>query len=87
MNEPVILYDKEDIDIGAPSKITGVSQSNDEISILEGRTNKTLLSKKIDTLILYYPFFLINFRNEMGIGNMISLKMFNRGIKTKYIGL
>ncbi len=87
LNEPVILYDKEDIDIGAPSKITDVSQSNDEISILEGRTNKTLLSKKIDTLILYYPFFLINFRNEMGIGNMISLKIFNRGIKTKYIGL
>ncbi|MHA2073418.1 MAG: M48 family metalloprotease [Candidatus Hodarchaeales archaeon] len=87
LNEPVILYDKEDIDIGAPIKITDVSLSNDEISILEGRTKKSLLSKKIDTLILYYPFFLINFRKEMGIGNIISLKIFNRGIRTKYIGL
>jgi len=85
--EPILLYDKEDIDIGAPSKILDVSKTEKTLEILEGRTKKSLLSKKIDTLVLYYPFFMFNFRSEMGIGNLLSLKLFNRGIKTKYIGI
>ncbi|MFX0085971.1 MAG: M48 family metalloprotease [Candidatus Hodarchaeota archaeon] len=87
LTEPIVLYDKEDIDIGAPSKIVDVSIKDDILEILEGRTKKTLVPRKIDALVLYYPFFMINFRNEMGIGNVISYKIFNRGIKTKYIGI
>jgi Zn-dependent protease with chaperone function len=87
LTEPIVLYDKEDIDIGAPSKVVDVSMTDDIIEILEGRTMKTLLPRKIDALVLYYPFFMVNFRNEMGIGNILSYKIFNRGIRTKYIGI
>lgn len=86
LDEPFILYDKEDIDIGAPSKIKSVLD-NDTIELLEGRTPRMITPGKIDALILDYPFFLINFRNEMGFGNVLSLKLFNRGLKIKYFGL
>jgi Zn-dependent protease with chaperone function len=86
LDEPFILYDKEDIDIGAPCKIKSVLD-NDTIELLEGRTQRMITPSKIDALILDYPFFLINFRNEMGFGNVLTLKLFNRGLKIKYIGL
>jgi hypothetical protein len=86
LDEPFILYDKEDIDIGAPCKIKDIRE-NDTIELLEGRTHRTITPNKIDALILDYPFFLINFRNEMGFGNVLSLKLFNRGLKIKYMGL
>ena len=85
LEEPFILYDKEDIDIGAPCKVKSIS--NDEITFVEGRTTRTHPPKKIDAIILDYPFFLVNFRKEMGFGNIIALKLFNRGVKTKYVGL
>ena len=89
LDEPFILYDKEDIDIGAPCKIKSVldNDTNDTIELLEGRTQRMITPGKIDALILDYPFFLINFRNEMGFGNILSLKLFNRGLKIKYFGL
>ncbi|MFX1504929.1 MAG: M48 family metalloprotease [Promethearchaeota archaeon] len=86
LDEPFILYDKEDIDIGAPCKIQNVLE-DDTIELLEGRTHRTITPGKIDALILDYPFFLINFRNEMGFGNVLTLKLFNRGLKIKYLGL
>jgi hypothetical protein len=85
LNEPFILYDKEDFDIGAPCKVN--SLSDDIVEFLEGRSTRILSPQKIDAIILYYPFFLINMKKEMGIGNIISLKLMNRGTKTKYIGL
>ncbi|MHA2245967.1 MAG: hypothetical protein ACXADY_13475, partial [Candidatus Hodarchaeales archaeon] len=85
LNEPIILYDKEDIDIGAPCKV--ISLSDDVIELLEGRTIKFLTTKKIDALILDYPFFIVNFRKEMGFGNILLSKLFNRGLKIKYVGL
>ncbi|MFX0122804.1 MAG: M48 family metalloprotease [Candidatus Hodarchaeota archaeon] len=85
LDEPFILYDKEDIDIGAPCKIKSIL-ANDTIELLEGRTHRTITPAKIDALILDYPFFLINFRNEMGFGNILSLKLINRGLKIKYLG-
>lgn len=84
-NEPFILYDKEDFDIGAPCKV--ISLSDDSIEFLEGRSSRILSPNRIDALILDYPFFLINLKKEMGFGNILSLKLFNRGLKTKYIGL
>ena len=86
LDEPFILYDKEDIDIGAPCKIKNILE-NDTIELLEGRTFRTITPNKIDALILDYPFFLINFRDEMGFGNVLTLKLFNRGLKIKYMGL
>ncbi|MHA1971994.1 MAG: M48 family metalloprotease [Candidatus Hodarchaeales archaeon] len=85
LGEPFILYDKEDIDIGAPVKVKSITENS--MQILEGNQVKTLPSKQIDAIVLDYPFFLVNFKNEMGLGNLISLKIFNRGNKTKYIGL
>jgi Zn-dependent protease with chaperone function len=85
LNEPLILYDKEDYDIGAPCKVH--SLSDDNIEIIEGRTKRTLPYNKIDALVLDYPFFFINMKNEMGFGNILALKLFNRGLKTKYIGI
>ncbi|MHA2226080.1 MAG: M48 family metalloprotease [Candidatus Hodarchaeales archaeon] len=87
LGEPVILYDKEDIDIGAPCKIKTLSEDGNKIELLEGRTLRTLDPKKIDSLILEYPFYMFNFRNEMGFGNIFTLRLFNRGMKTKYVGL
>jgi Zn-dependent protease with chaperone function len=84
-NEPFILYDKEDFDIGTPSKV--ISLEDNSVEFLEGRSSRNLSSNKIDALILDYPFFLINLKKEMGFGNILSLKLFNRGLKTKYIGL
>jgi len=86
LSEPFILYDKEDIDIGAPCKVNTVLEDN-TIELLEGRTLRTIKPNMIDALILDYPFYLINFRNEMGFGNILTLKLFNRGLKTKYVGL
>lgn len=86
LGEPIILYDKEDIDIGTPCKIKNLGD-DDTIELLEGRTSRVITPNKIDALILDYPFYLINFRKEMGLGNILSLKLFNRGLKTKYIGL
>ena len=86
LDEPFILYDKEDIDIGSPCKIKHI-QDNDTIELLEGRTQRMITPSKIDALVLDYPFFLINFRNEMGFGNVLTLKLFNRGLKIKYMGL
>jgi Zn-dependent protease with chaperone function len=85
LDEPFILYDKEDFDIGAPCKVNSLSE--DIIDFLEGRSSRILSPQKIDAIILFYPFFLINMKKEMGIGNRISLKLLNRGTKTKYIGL
>ncbi len=85
LEEPFILYDKEDIDIGAPCKVKSIS--NDEITFSEGRTTRSLSPKKIDAVILDYPFFLVNFRKEMGFGNIVAMKLFNRGLKIKYVGL
>lgn len=87
LDEPFILYDKEDIDIGAPCKVKTLSDAGDTIELLEGRTSRIIPPSKIDALILDYPFFLINFRKEMGFGNILTLKLFNRGLKTKYVGL
>ncbi|MFX0152085.1 MAG: M48 family metalloprotease [Candidatus Hodarchaeota archaeon] len=84
-NEPFILYDKEDFDIGTPSKV--ISLTDNSVEFLEGRSSRNLSSNKIDALVLDYPFFLINLKKEMGFGNILSLKLFNRGLKTKYIGL
>ncbi|MFX1282290.1 MAG: M48 family metalloprotease [Promethearchaeota archaeon] len=86
LNEPFVLYDKEDIDIGAPCKVNTISD-DDTIELLEGRTLRTIKPNMIDALILEYPFYLINFRKEMGFGNVLTLKLFNRGLKTKYVGL
>ena len=86
LDEPFILYDKEDIDIGAPCKIKEV-MDDDTIELLEGRTQRMITPNKIDALILDYPFFLVNFKNEMGFGNVLTLKLFNRGLKIKYLGL
>jgi len=85
LEEPFILYDKEDIDIGAPVKVKAISESS--IQILDGNQLKNLVPKQIDAIVLDYPFYLINFKKEMGFGNIISLRVFNRGIKTKYFGL
>ena len=85
INESFILYDKEDFDIGSPTKV--ISVSNDMIEFLEGRTAKSLAPKKVDAIVLNYPFYFFNLRSEMGIGNILSLKMFNRGTQNNYIGL
>ncbi len=85
LGEPFILYDKEDFDIGAPTKILSVS--DDSLEILEGRTSKNIAPSKLDALVLGYPFYTLNLKSEMGIGNLLSLKLFNRGIQSKYIGL
>lgn len=87
LEEPFILYDKEDIDIGAPCKVKSLLNSDKTIEILEGRTVRTLTPKDLDAVVLDYPFFIINFRKEMGFGNIFTLKFFDRGLKTKYIGL
>ena len=85
LKEPFILYDKEDIDIGAPCKVIEISDMN--IKFLEGKMEKERLSNQIDAIILDYPFHMINIRREMGLGNILSLKIFDRGIKSNYIGL
>lgn len=85
LGEPVILYDKEDFDIGAPIKITAVSESS--LEFLEGRTLRNLPSNKLDALVLDYPFYLINIKKEMGFGSIIAFKLSNRGIQAKYIGI
>lgn len=87
LDEPFIFYDKEDIDIGAPCKVKSLSDDGNTLELLEGRTARTISHRKIDALILDYPFFLINFRNEMGFGNILTLKIFNRGLKIKHVGL
>jgi len=85
LGEPFILYDKEDFDIGAPTKILSVS--DDSLEILEGRTSKNIAPSKLDALVLGYPFHTLNLKNEMGFGSLLSLKLFNRGIQSKHIGL
>ena len=85
LGEPFILYDKEDFDIGAPTKILSVS--DDSLEILEGRTSKKIVPSKLDALVLGYPFHTLNLKNEMGFGSLLSLKLFNRGIQSKHIGL
>ena len=85
LKEPFILYDKEDIDIGTPCKVMDVSDKN--IKFLEGRIEKQRLSNQIDAIILDYPFHMINIKKEMGLGNILSLKIFDRGIRSNYIGL
>ncbi|UCE13756.1 MAG: M48 family metalloprotease [Candidatus Heimdallarchaeota archaeon] len=87
LDEPFILYDKEDIDIGAPCKVKALLNNDETIEFLEGRTTRSLIPKDLDAVVLDYPFFIINFRKEMGFGNILTLKLFNRGLKTKYIGL
>jgi hypothetical protein len=85
LNEPFILYDKEDFDIGAPTKI--ISLSDESLELIEGRTQKNILPVKLDAIVLDYPFFIINLRKEMSVGSLISLKLSNRGLKSKYIGI
>jgi hypothetical protein len=85
LNEAFILYDKEDFDIGAPTKV--LSLSDDSLEIIEGRTPKSISPNKLDAIVLGYPFFIFNLRGEMGLGSILSLKLFNRGIQSKYIGL
>jgi Zn-dependent protease with chaperone function len=85
LGEPFILYDKEDFDIGAPTKILSVS--DDSLEIIEGRTSKNIAPSKLDALVLGYPFHTLNIKNEMGFGSLLSLKLFNRGIQSKHIGL
>ncbi|MHA1994817.1 MAG: M48 family metallopeptidase [Candidatus Hodarchaeales archaeon] len=85
LNESFTLYDKEDFDIGSPTKVLSIS--GDMIEFLEGRTTKKLAVNKVDALVLNYPFYFFNLRSEMGIGNILSLKMFNRGTQNNYIGL
>jgi hypothetical protein len=85
LKEPFILYDKEDFDIGAPTKILSVS--DDSLELLEGRISKSIAPSKLDALVLGYPFHILNIKNEMGFGSLLSLKIFNRGIQSKYIGL
>ena len=85
LNESFTLYDKEDFDIGSPTKVLSIS--DDMIEFLEGRTSKSLAPSKIDALVLNYPFYFFNLRSEMGIGNILSLKMFNRGTQNNYVGL
>jgi hypothetical protein len=85
LNESFILYDKEDFDIGAPTKV--VALSDDSLEILEGRTPKSIYPNKLDAIVLGYPFFILNLRGEMGLGSILSLKLFNRGIQSNYIGL
>ncbi|MHA2157159.1 MAG: M48 family metalloprotease, partial [Candidatus Hodarchaeales archaeon] len=85
LNESFTLYDKEDFDIGSPTKVLSIS--DDMIEFLEGRTAKKLAVNKVDALVLNYPFYFFNLRSEMGIGNILSLKMFNRGTQNNYIGL
>ncbi|MHA1947657.1 MAG: M48 family metallopeptidase [Candidatus Hodarchaeales archaeon] len=85
LGEPFILYDKEDFDIGAPTKILSVS--DDSLEILEGRTSKNIAPNKLDALVLGYPFHTLNLKNEMGFGSLLSLKLFNREIQSKHIGL
>ena len=84
LNESIILYDKEDFDIGAPTKI--ISSSDELLEIIEGRTVKTIQPNKLDAIILGYPFHFLNLKNEMGLGSRLSLKVFNRGTKVSYIG-
>ena len=85
LGESFILYDKEDFDIGAPSKVLSVS--DDSLEILEGRTSKNIESSKLDALVLGYPFHTLNLKTEMGFGSLLSLKLFNRGTQSKYIGV
>ncbi len=85
LNESFTLYDKEDFDIGSPTKVLSISDN--EIEFLEGRTPKSLTPNKVDALVLGYPFYFFNLKNEMGIGNLLSLKIFNRGTQNSYIGL
>jgi len=85
LGEPFILYDKEDFDIGAPTKILSVS--DDSLEILEGRISKNISPSKLDALVLGYPFHTFNLKNEMGFGSLLSLKVFNRGIQSKYVGV
>ncbi len=87
LEEPLILYNKEDIDIGIPIKIKNVADKLNTLEILEGRTKREIGLRDIDALILNYPYFMINLKKEMGFGNILSLKMFNRDIKTQYIGI
>ena len=84
LEEPFVLYDKDDFDIGAPTKILSVS--DDSLEILEGRTTKNIAPSKLDALVLGYPFYTLNLKNEMGFGNLLLLKLFNRGIQSKHIG-
>jgi hypothetical protein len=85
LNESFTLYDKEDFDIGSPTKVLSIS--DDMIEFLEGRTSKSLAPNKVDALVFNYPFYFFNLRSEMGIGNILSLKMFNRGTQNNYVGL
>ncbi len=85
LNESFTLYDKEDFDIGSPAKILSIN--DDLIEFQEGRTSKSLTPNKIDALVFNYPFYFFNLRSEMGIGNILSLKLFNRGEQNSYIGL
>ncbi|MHA1976321.1 MAG: M48 family metalloprotease [Candidatus Hodarchaeales archaeon] len=85
LNESFTLYDKEDFDIGSPTKVLSIS--DDKIEFLEGRTSKSLSPSKVDALVLNYPFYFFNLRSEMGIGNILSLKLFNRGTQNNYVGL
>jgi hypothetical protein len=85
LNESFTLYDKEDFDIGSPAKILSIDE--DMIEFQEGRVSKMLSPKKIDALVFHYPFHFFNLRSEMGIGNILSLKLFNRGAQNSYIGL
>ncbi|MFW9854008.1 MAG: M48 family metalloprotease [Candidatus Thorarchaeota archaeon] len=85
LDEPVILYDKEDFDIGAPIKITAATDSS--VDVLEGRTQRELPITKLDALILDYPFHMLNIKKEMGLGSIIAFKLLNRGVQAKYIGI
>ena len=85
LGEPFILYDKEDFDIGAPTKILSVS--DESLEILEGRTPKSISPNKLDALVLGYPFHTLNLKTEMGFGSLLSLKIFNRATRSSYIGL
>ncbi len=87
LKEPIILYDKEDIDIGAPCLISGVNFEDKTISIIENGKQRELNIKKIDAIVLDYPFYFLSFKKEMGFTNVLSLKLFNRGAKAKYIGV
>jgi len=93
----IILYEKEDLDIGVPGRITGLNPvvktdnkgsnegSDYEIEIANQDEKRVYLAGIVDAIALKMPYILFYYRKEISLGTRIGIYYENRDKILKYI--
>ncbi|MHA2363678.1 MAG: M48 family metallopeptidase [Candidatus Hodarchaeales archaeon] len=86
---PVTLYSVKDPDIGIPciiKRVQDTSESNLVIYQSPGESKEEQMTiKKLDAIVLRFPFVLVNPKSEFGVFSKLFLRISNKGDEMKYI--